>query len=115
MSAGDPREALSRNPFLVLGLPPGASRAEVEREGQRLLDALELGMAGADRYATPLGERLRGAQEVREALAELRDPERRTLHELFVSLPGASPSPPGTTPGPAPFPEAFGAMGWAGR
>jgi hypothetical protein len=71
------------NPFCVLGLPPSATAAEVEREGQKLLAMLAAGVAGACRYATPLGARERTPELVREALAELRDPERRLAHEWW--------------------------------
>jgi hypothetical protein len=72
------------NPFFVLELGAECSRAEVERAGQRLLGMLELGMAGAERYGTPFGAGRRDAAKIREAMAELRDPQRRLLHELWV-------------------------------
>jgi hypothetical protein len=72
------------NPFYVLELAPECSRAEVERAGQKLLAMLELGMAGSERYPTPFGSGRRDSAKVREAMAELRDPQRRLLHELWV-------------------------------
>lgn len=111
MSARDPREALVKNPFLVLGVPVTASLAELEREGQRLLDALALGMDAAAQYATPLGPRPRGAEEIREALAELRDPERRALHEVFAPPADLAPAASGLEP----WPEALAALGWGRR
>lgn len=72
------------NPFFVLELDPECSRAEVERAGQRLLAMVELGLAGADRYPTPFGQGRRDAAKIREAMAELRDPQRRLLHELWM-------------------------------
>lgn len=111
MSAGDPRDHAARNPFHVLGLPPGASRAEIEREGQRLLDALALGLDEAGSCPTPFGPRPRGPEEIRDALAELRDPERRILHEIFAAAPCAA-EPPSAVPG---WPQAFAAMGWRER
>jgi hypothetical protein len=77
-------ERLAENPFYVLGLRPGATRAEVEREGQKLLGMLELKLAGTGRYRSPLGEHERTPEKVREAMAELRDPERRLRHELWA-------------------------------
>ncbi|MFV8753320.1 hypothetical protein ACNOYE_22455 [Nannocystaceae bacterium ST9] len=74
------------NPFHVLGLRPDCGRAEVEREGQKLLAMLELGLSAARRYNSPLGEHERSAEQVREAMAELRDPERRLIHELWAGL-----------------------------
>ena len=72
------------NPFYVLELAPDCSRAEVERAGQKLLAMLELDLGGARDYATPMGRATRDAAKVREAMAELRDPQRRLFHELWV-------------------------------
>ena len=72
------------NPFLVLGLAPRASTAEVERKGQRLLAMLAAGLAEADSYNTPFGPRSRTAEQVRWAMAELRDPRRRLVHEWWA-------------------------------
>lgn len=85
--------ALATNPFFVLGLPPDAPRAVVEREGQRLMAMLDLGLAGVREYPTPVGPRTRDADMVRAALAELRDPDRRLVHELWASLPAGQPPP----------------------
>lgn len=71
------------NPFFVLELPALASRAEVERAGQKLLDMLAVGIARAAIYRTPLGARARTPELVRSAMAALRDPERRVVHELW--------------------------------
>lgn len=80
MSAAD---RWADNPFFVLELRVTASRAEVERAGQKFLGMLEVGMAKAAVYTTPLGVRARTAELVRAAMAELRDPERRLVHELW--------------------------------
>jgi hypothetical protein len=88
------RRRVAENPFYVLGVPPDASRAQIEAEGQKLLAMLELGLAGAARYPTPVGERPRAAEDVRRALAELRDPARRLEHELVARLPPRAASPP---------------------
>lgn len=72
------------NPFLVLELAPEAGRSELERQGAKLLAMLATGLAAARTYATPLGPRERTAEMVREALAELRDPARRLVHEWWV-------------------------------
>ena len=74
---------VASNPFLVLGITPAFSRREMEREGQKLLGMLELGMAEARSYPTVFGPRPRTPEMVREAMAELRDPGRRLAHELF--------------------------------
>ena len=80
------RARFAENPFYILGLSPKCTRAEMEREGQKLLAMLELGMSRADTYATPVGERERSADSVRRAMAELRDPEKRLGHELWARL-----------------------------
>jgi hypothetical protein len=72
------------NPFYVLDVPADCSRAEVERAGQKLLAMLELDLAGARAYATPFGSGQRDAAKIREAMAELRDPQRRLFHELWA-------------------------------
>lgn len=85
--AGDAaRERLAQNPFFVLELARDCSRAEVERQGQKLLGMLELELSGARRYRSPIGEHERSPNLVRAAMAELRDPNRRLLHELWAML-----------------------------
>jgi hypothetical protein len=84
------------NPFLVLELPVGATRDEVERQGAKLLALLAAGVGGAASYATPLGSRERTAELVRAALAELREPRKRVLHEWWAGE-LAQGAPPGAT------------------
>ena len=85
-------QRFSENPFYILGLRPDCSRADLEREGQKLLAMLELQMEAARSYPTPLGPMPRTADAVRQAMAELRDPQRRLLHELWAQLPAAPPA-----------------------
>ena len=85
--AASARRHLEENPFYVLGVAPDAARPEIEREGQKLLGMLELGLEAAASYVTPLGRRVRTAEMVRAALAELRDPGRRLTAELWARLP----------------------------
>ena len=113
-------DRIVNNPFYVLGLPPTASRAEVERQGQKLLGMLEMGLKQAAQYATPLGKWPRTAEQVRQAMAELRDPDRRLLHELWASLPAAevvsaSPVAEPVKAGPEPWDAALSALGWRTR
>lgn len=75
---------LRENPFFVLGVPVTASRVEIEREAQKLLGMLELGLAPASRYASPLGWHPRTSDLVRAAAATLRDPRRRLLAEAWA-------------------------------
>jgi len=110
-------ERIRENPFHVLGLPPTATRAEIEREGQKLLGMLELGLQSAKTYATPVGACERTADKVRRAMAELRDPERRLEHELWARLPPAPvPAPEPESPprrrADAPWPNALAELGW---
>jgi hypothetical protein len=82
----DPRARLRENPFFVLELPPDATRADVERAGQRLLGELAVGREAARYFATPLGRTERTPERVREAMAELRAPVTRLCHELWAVL-----------------------------
>ena len=72
------------NPFLVLDLPVGSSADTIERKGQLLLSMLEIGADGASSYQTPFGPAQRTAEMVREALTELRAPERRLVNEWWA-------------------------------
>jgi len=112
-----PERRIADNPFYVLGLRPAASRIDVEREGQKLLGMLELGLKAAASYMTPLGPRPRTADMVRAAMAELRTPDKRLVHEFWAALPPA-PEPPRPPPPPKPdndvvaLPQAFALHGW---
>jgi hypothetical protein len=75
------------NPFFVLGLAPECTAADVERTGQKLLGLLTLDVASARTYASPFGPVSRTADDVRAAMAELRDPDRRIVHEVWARLP----------------------------
>jgi len=81
-----------RNPFYVLELTAGATPAEVERAGQKLLAMLGVGIEAAERHPVPGGERARDDSDVRWAMAELRDPLRRARWELYYTDP-ATPLP----------------------
>jgi hypothetical protein len=72
------------NPFFVLGVGPDATRAQIEREGAKLLAMLASGIEGAGEVETPLGPISRDAESIRAALAELRDPERRLAYEWWA-------------------------------
>lgn len=114
---------LDENPFYVLGLQPEASRSDVEREGQKLLAMLELGLEAARCYETPLGPRQRTAERVRDALAALRDPDLRLAHELWALLPAEAilerdddaAELDALLGDREPWPDAPSALGWKGR
>jgi len=86
-------ERIAQNPFYVLGVAPTAQRTELEREGNKLLSMLQVGMKEAKVYRSPMGEHPRTEEAVREAMAELRDPKRRLVHELLAALPVGSTPP----------------------
>jgi hypothetical protein len=86
MGGQDPLAAWRANPFFVLEVPTQASRAEIERAGQRLLALLALGSVNAENYQTPLGPGRRDADNVRQALATLREPNARMLNELWANI-----------------------------
>lgn len=90
----DLRERLEHNPFWVLGVALTSERGEIERAGQRLLAELAIGRASARTYETPLGSVERTADAVRSALAELRDPDKRLVHEAWATLAGPSSAEP---------------------
>ena len=101
-------EELANNPFLVLELTVEATRAEVERAGQKLLAQLAIGVSSVKSYQTPFGARTRDESKVRMALSALRDPEQRVLHELWLSdLEGDAQVLAG-------WPSAFASIGWRG-
>jgi hypothetical protein len=129
-AAADALTRIRDNPFYVLGLRPTAGRMEIEREGQKLLGMLELRIASAATYPTPVGPGARTPEKVREAMALLRDPERRLAHELWARLdPTPEPAPEvdeelealaaaaeASREDPlAPWPDALSALGWMGR
>ncbi len=74
--------ALVENPFRLLGLTPQATPRDVEREGAKLLALVTAGLDDPSGMP-PLGAQARTAEQVRWAIAELRDPHRRTVHEYF--------------------------------
>jgi hypothetical protein len=114
----DPGKSIVENPFYVLAVPPTCDRSQFEREGLRWLALLELGQVEAVTYLTPLGPRPRTPELVRWAMAELREPRQRLLHELWAQAPattGPVASPPAPQPAPshfAPWPDALRAAGW---
>lgn len=93
-------ERIAENPFYVLGVRTDASRTDLEREGNKLLSMLQLELKESKVYRSPVGEHPRTAELVRAAMAELRDPKRRLVHELLAALPVAV-----TVPKPAAPPD----------
>jgi hypothetical protein len=115
------KRRLADNPFYLLGLKPDATAIEVERQAQKLLGMLELQLADATTYHTPLGTFERDAEKVRHAAAELRDPAKRLVHELWAQLPADAVVELGDPDAftadrrafTAPWSEAMSALGWS--
>jgi hypothetical protein len=112
MTTRDPLAAWRSNPFFVLEVPTDATPTEVERAGQRLLALLALGSANAQPYQTPLGPATRDAEQVRQALAALRDPLQRVLDELWANVVPADGQVSGHS-NAGPWEEAEHAIGWS--
>lgn len=101
-----------RNPYLVLGITPRATPMEIERAGQRLLGMLEIGAASARTYETPWGKFERDSNDLRQALAALRDPANRFLCSLWWD---SSSKGDGSLEEPVATGEtAFRSVGWRG-
>jgi hypothetical protein len=112
LSERDAFARLKENAFHVLGLRPTCTRIEVEREGQKLLAMLELGLSEAAHYDTPVGRMPRTSETVRAAMAALRDPATRLQHALWAQLPpSAAPQAPAARQA-EPWPEAPVRLGW---
>jgi hypothetical protein len=75
------------NPFFVLELGPDATPMDVERQAKKLLAMLELGLASAGTYASPLGPRPRTVDDVRQARQQLQDPAKRLAFEACAAAP----------------------------
>jgi hypothetical protein len=112
--ASDAPARWRQNPFFVLGLSPECSRADVERTGQKLLALLAIESGTAKQWKSPVGPGIRTADAVRAAMAELRDPERRVIHEAWArTFPEAVERAEGSKEDPlGPWDEAYRAIGW---
>ena len=102
-----------RNPFYILSLAPDASPGEIERQGRKLLGLLEIGATKAASYTCPFGTFERDATTVREAMAALRDPQRRAKESCLVSL-LAGAEEEGVLEPDSPLEDAFLAGGYRG-
>jgi hypothetical protein len=102
------------DPFVVLQAAPTASRHDLDGVTMQLLEALAAGLPGADRYPTPLGPRRRDPEVVTAAAAELRDRERRIVHEVWARMPvrGTPVEPAATAPA---WTGGERALGWRSR
>jgi hypothetical protein len=114
MNGNDPLAAWRGNPFFLLETSPRASRAEVERAGQRLLGLLAVGSASASRYESPLGPATRDENGVRQALASLRDPNERVIQELWAEMAPRERA-TGAEGAAGPWDAAAEALGWRAK
>ena len=94
-------ERIAENPFYVLSVATTATRTDIEREGSKLLSMLQLGLKESKVYRSPVGEHPRTEEAVRAAMAELRDPKRRLVHELLAALPATTALPDDKSSSPA--------------
>lgn len=112
MSEDDALASWRANPFFVLEVKIDATRADIERAGQRVLAQLSIGAQGASDYATPLGKCRRDADMVRQALVALRDPSQRLVHELWANIAPLNKSALRQKPAPK-WEHAESGLGWA--
>ncbi len=115
-----PAMRIAENPFYVLELSPTCAAVEIERQGNKLLAMLELGLVEAESYDTPLGIRGRDADAVRSAMAQLRDPDQRIVHEIWASMDPSGPiehvaDDPAEAPADSGFAAAMTLFGWGRR
>jgi hypothetical protein len=109
------RARLEENPFCVLAIPVTSARVDVERAAQLLLAKLELDLADVRTYDTPLGPRVRTPELVRKAAAELRDPDRRLVHEFWALRDPSLRVPEPITEDPAAASRPMARLGWRSR
>jgi len=113
--AGQATDALRENPFFVLGVQADADARTLEREGQRLLGGLELGLQWATECTTPLGPLKRTPELVRWAIAELRDPTKRLRYEFWAQIPAPAAGTTSTAPHRTIWRRPFRALGFGRR
>ena len=113
MNQRDPLAPWRRNPFFILEVSTEASSGEIERAGQKLLGLLALGSTAAARYDSPFGPATRDADDVRQALGALRDPNERIVHELWANV--ASSTEERGDDAARPWDDAERALGWTVR
>ncbi|MBK7073850.1 MAG: hypothetical protein IPH44_16270 [Myxococcales bacterium] len=104
------------DPFAVLGVAVTATTREIEREAQKLLAMLALGVGDAGTYPSAAGPRPRTAEAVRAAAAQLRDPRQRLLAELTAGAqPTAAPASAAPTAAAPGWADALRRTGWGPR
>lgn len=70
-------------PFWVLELNCEATASDIEKAARDLIAKIQLGVAGVEQFATPVGFRQRDQYLIREAKALLQNPETRLLGEFW--------------------------------
>jgi len=113
--AGDLRE---KNPYFVLELEVPATRADVERQKNKLVALFEVSPARAARYLTPFGELTRTVDDVRRAAKTLEEARQRLWCGLWAKAwrERASGTRSDRAPGSAPVDDdaedLLSALGW---
>ncbi|MEO7112014.1 MAG: hypothetical protein ABI183_16340 [Polyangiaceae bacterium] len=103
-----------KNPYFVLEIAANATPGEIERAGRKLLALIDVGSEKVVEYTCSFGVFPRDATMIREAMAELRDPRKRTRHSLLASLLSADAGPDSETALDAPLANAFALAGYPG-
>ncbi|HRH76282.1 MAG TPA: hypothetical protein PK129_02955 [Cellvibrionaceae bacterium] len=85
---------LSGWPFWVLELDSTADNRSIERAYQKITSSLQLKIAKAEEFNTPLGVRIRDEYLLREAKALLINPHSRVLAEFWYLKPDCLQSTP---------------------
>ena len=102
------------DPFALLGVAVTASVRDIEREAQKLLGMLALGVGDVGTYVSAAGPRPGTPEAVRAAAAQLRDPRQRLLAEVLAGVPTV-PAPSTNAPPAAGWPDALRRTGWGPR
>lgn len=76
-------------PFWALELEPGADNKAIERAYAKLTGAIKLQVPGANTFKSPLGTHTRDEFLLRDARANLTNPETRIIAEFWYVSPTA--------------------------
>jgi curved DNA-binding protein CbpA len=103
-----------KNPYFVLEIAADATPGEIERAGRKLLGLIEVGSEKAATYTCAFGTFDRDPTMIREAMSELRDPQKRARHSLLASLLGGAGAAESAAALDAPLANAFALAGYPG-
>lgn len=103
-----------KNPYFVLEIASDTTPGEIERAGRKLLGLIEVGSEKAAKYTCSFGTFDRDPTMIREAMAELRDPQKRARHALLASLLSGDANADSAAGLDAPLANAFALAGYPG-